>query len=76
MKACLQPVLDELGVDLPGHEGLRLVHQVMQAAEDSNDRATDQKTVALYIGDWDPSGLYMSEVDLPTRLARYGGKCS
>ena len=25
----------------------------------------------LYVGDWDPSGLFMSEHDLPTRLARY-----
>jgi hypothetical protein len=25
----------------------------------------------LYIGDYDPSGMYMSEVDLPQRLARY-----
>jgi len=25
----------------------------------------------LYTGDWDPSGLYMSEVDLPARLSRY-----
>jgi hypothetical protein len=28
--------------------------------------------VALYIGDWDPSGLDMSVRDLPGRLERYG----
>ena len=27
----------------------------------------------LYIGDYDPSGLWMSERDIPERLARYGG---
>jgi hypothetical protein len=27
----------------------------------------------LYIGDFDPSGLFMSERDLPHRLAEYGG---
>jgi hypothetical protein len=27
----------------------------------------------IYIGDFDPSGMHMSEVDLPERLARYGG---
>jgi hypothetical protein len=27
----------------------------------------------LYVGDWDPSGLHMSEIDLPQRLDRYGG---
>jgi hypothetical protein len=30
-----------------------------------------QDTLILYIGDYDPSGMYMSEVDLPQRLARY-----
>ena len=33
----------------------------------------DEKAfVALYCGDWDPSGLDMSERDLPNRLVRYG----
>jgi hypothetical protein len=27
----------------------------------------------LYVGDYDPSGLYMSECDIPARLAKYGG---
>lgn len=30
--------------------------------------------VALYVGDWDPSGLYMSGRDLPDWLARYGAE--
>ena len=29
--------------------------------------------VVLYVGDFDPSGLYMSEIDLPTRITEYGG---
>jgi hypothetical protein len=33
----------------------------------------DEPLVALYIGDYDPSGLHMSEVDLPSRLDRYEG---
>src|SRR5260221_2317017 len=28
----------------------------------------------LYVGDYDPSGLYMSEMDLPRRLADYGAR--
>jgi hypothetical protein len=32
----------------------------------------EQDFVALYVGDWDPSGFDMSERDLPERLARYG----
>jgi hypothetical protein len=27
----------------------------------------------LYVGDLDPSGMHMSEVDLPNRLSEYGG---
>jgi hypothetical protein len=27
----------------------------------------------LYVGDFDPSGMFMSEVDLPARLSRYDG---
>src|SRR5262249_51026245 len=29
--------------------------------------------VALYCGDYDPSGMWMSERDLPGRLQKYGG---
>ena len=35
----------------------------------------DKPLTILYVGDWDPSGLYMSAVDLPGRIARYGGRC-
>lgn len=40
-------------------------------AQDTADN--DKPLSVLYIGDWDPSGLQMSEVDLPKRLDRYGG---
>jgi hypothetical protein len=42
---------------------------VHDAAEDDDGR----EVVALYVGDIDPSGMFMSEVDLPKRLARYDG---
>ena len=29
--------------------------------------------IVLYVGDFDPSGLFMSECDLPQRLSEYGG---
>src|SRR5580704_9550135 len=29
--------------------------------------------VILYVGDFDPSGMFMSEADLPNRFAKYGG---
>jgi hypothetical protein len=30
--------------------------------------------IALYVGDFDPSGMWMSERDLPERLSKYGGE--
>ena len=42
---------------------------VYDVAQDYDGR----DAVALYIGDFDPSGMYMSEEDLPKRLADYGG---
>jgi hypothetical protein len=33
----------------------------------------EMPTLALYVGDWGCSGLHMSEVDLPRRIAEYGG---
>ena len=30
--------------------------------------------IALYVGDYDHSGLFMSEQDLPSRLAEYDGE--
>ncbi|HJQ58021.1 MAG TPA: hypothetical protein VJ890_14015 [Vineibacter sp.] len=71
VQGVLAPVLDEWGVTFRVMKGFGSFTAVMQAATDSTE--ADQDTVALYIGDWDPSGLYMSEVDLPTRLKRYGG---
>jgi len=29
--------------------------------------------IVFYVGDYDPSGMAMSEIDIPTRIARYGG---
>lgn len=68
----LAPVLDELGVTFRVMKGFGSFTAVRQAAQDAYLNMA-QETVALYVGDWDPSGLYMSEVDLPGRLGRYGG---
>jgi hypothetical protein len=39
------------------------------AAEDDDGRPL----YVLYVGDYDPSGMNMSESDLPKRFAEYGG---
>ena len=39
----------------------------------AEDIATDKRhTALLYVGDYDPSGMYMSEIDIPARLRNYG----
>jgi hypothetical protein len=44
--------------------------QINNIANQTCDR--DRPLIALYVGDWDPSGLCMSVRDLPKRLAEYG----
>ena len=70
----LAPVLDEFGVTFRVQKGFGSFTSVRQAAEDSLGVPDHQNPIALYIGDYDPSGMYMSEIDLPSRLARYGSK--
>lgn len=69
VRGVLAPVLDEYGVGfrvMHGFSGATTIYDVAQA---DNDRPF----IVLYCGDWDPSGMWMSERDLPERLSRYGG---
>lgn len=72
VQGVLAPVLDEFGVTFRVMKGFGSFTAVRQAAEDSLDIPADRDKVVLYIGDRDPSGMFMSEVDLPRRLERYG----
>lgn len=70
VRGTLQPVLNRYGVTLRvmhGFGSATVVNQIADASQQS-----DKPLIALYVGDFDPSGLFMSEVDLPDRLARYG----
>jgi len=65
----LAPILNKYGVgfrNVHGFSGATPVHEV---AEDFDGRML----IILYVGDYDPSGMYMSEVDLPKRFAKYDG---
>jgi len=74
VEGILQPVLDDYGVQFRVMKGFSSFTQVMEAAVAAQRFARKgQKLIVLYIGDWDPSGLWMSVVDLPERLARYCG---
>jgi hypothetical protein len=69
VRGVLAPVLDEYAV------GFRVLHG-FSGATTINDVAQDDDgrlLIVFYVGDFDPSGMFMSEVDLPVRLSRYGG---
>jgi hypothetical protein len=66
----LRPVLREYGVPFFAVHGFDSASHVRRLAQEI--RADDRQTVLLYCGDYDPSGLFMSAVDLPCRLAEYG----
>jgi len=70
VRGLLSPVLDRLGV------GFRVMHGFSSATtlwEVCQNYPDNRPLVALYVGDWDPSGLCMSESDLPERIKEYGG---
>jgi hypothetical protein len=71
VRGTLQPVLDEFGVTFRVMHGFASATALNDIADLSSD--IDKPFVALYVGDFDPSGMYMSEVDLPERIDRYGG---
>ena len=70
VRGVLQPVLDQYAVGFRVMHGFSSGTVVHDIAEDDDGR----DLIALYVGALDPSGMYMSEVDLPARLAEYGGK--
>jgi hypothetical protein len=69
VRGLLAPVLDKYAVGfLPVH-GFSSATTVHDIAQDDDGR----ELIILYVGDFDPSGLYMSEEDLPNRLSKYDG---
>jgi hypothetical protein len=69
VEGTIRPVLERYEVPFQFLHGWSGATPVWDAARANLDR--DQDTLILYIGDYDPSGMYMSEADLPKRLARY-----
>jgi hypothetical protein len=74
VRGTLAPVLQKYGVTFRVMHGYGSATSIHSIAEETADN--DKPLTALYVGDWDPSGLQMSEIDLPARLARYGGTAS
>ncbi|MBI4264996.1 MAG: hypothetical protein HY657_11535 [Acidobacteria bacterium] len=71
IRGTLAPVLHAYGVTFRVMHGYGSATAVHQAAQDSQHG--EKLLTVFYVGDHDPSGLHMSEVDLPRRLKEYGG---
>jgi hypothetical protein len=69
IRGVLAPILDEYAVGFRVMHGFSSATSVYDISQDDDGRPL----IALYIGDRDPSGLYMSEHDLPDRLDKYEG---
>ncbi len=69
VRGVLQPILDHYGVGFRVLHGFSGATTIYDVAQDGDGRPLH----VLYVGDHDPSGLCMSEHDLPERIAKYGG---
>jgi hypothetical protein len=71
VRGTLLPVLNELRPNFLVAHGFTSATSAHDLAEVSLDH--NLPTKIIYVVDFDPSGLHMSEVDLLKRLERYGG---
>jgi hypothetical protein len=67
----LRPITEEYGVPFLAVHGFSSATQLHDTAVASKKDRRD--LVILYVGDHDPSGMFMSEVDVPKRLEKYDG---
>jgi hypothetical protein len=69
VRGVLAPVLNEYAVGFFAVHGFSSATSAHDIAEDDDGR----DLIVLYVGDFDPSGMFMSEMDLPARFAKYDG---
>ncbi len=69
VRGVLAPVLDRYGVGFRVMHGFSSATTINDVAQDFDGRIQQ----VLYCGDYDPSGMWMSERDLPERLEKYDG---
>jgi hypothetical protein len=72
VRGILKPVLDKYGIAFRVMHGYPSATVINAVAEET--RAANKPLTVLYVGDWDPSGLHMSAVDVPKRLSEYGAE--
>lgn len=69
VRGTLAPILHEYGVTFRVMHGYSSATALWEAAEDA--KALDAPLHVFYVGDYDPSGMHMSAVDLPRRLGEH-----
>ena len=69
VRGVLKPVLDAYGVGFLAVHGFSSATMAYNLAQDDDGR----DLIILYVGDFDPSGMFMSEQDLPNRFDKYDG---
>jgi hypothetical protein len=72
VRGVVQPVLDAYRVPFIVFHGNASATWLHKLADYS--RADERPFILLYLGDWDPAGMHMSDHDIPNRFARYGGQ--
>jgi hypothetical protein len=70
VRGLLGPVLEKYAVGFRVMHGFASATAVYDVAQDDDGRPL----IVLYVGDYDPSGMFMSEHDLPDRLEKYDGE--
>jgi hypothetical protein len=69
VRGVLAPVLDHYAVGFRVMHGFSGATTIYDVSQDDDGR----ELMVLYVGDLDPSGMFMSQEDLPARLSDYGG---
>jgi hypothetical protein len=69
VRGVLAPILDKYGVGFRVAHGFGSATMAYDVCQDDDGRLL----IIIYVGDYDPSGMYMSERDLPNRFDKYGG---
>jgi hypothetical protein len=70
VRGVLAPVLNEYAVGFRVMHGFSSATAIYDVCQDDDEWRVLN---ALYVGDYDPSGLYMSQMDLPARIEKYDG---
>ena len=69
VRGVLAPVLDHYAIGFRVMHGFSSATTIYDVSQDDDGR----ELIVLYVGDFDPSGMFMSKEDLPARLSDYDG---